>query len=410
MHVPLPARLILLLALSVVGCDSKDQAEVQPHESDLTKDWTTPTTAEAQRYAEKLETQVASNALSSLRNNISWDVLFDRVSGGLGFDENELAGIKQGWMSAARGNSGLVGLIASTIKEKGSYQLLRVHTEDGQPRALFRLLRFDGGLSYHDYLLLKRPDGQIKAIDMHDFFSGELISQSMRRMLLTAAAEQNKGLIDRLKGQESEYVRHFDKLQALMRAVQQKDHRKVLRVYKTLPPSLRGDRTMMLIRVQAAAHLEHSQEQMPEYDQAVKDFRRAFADDPSIDLLSVDAHLAEKQYDQALAAVDRLQKALGGDPYLDVLRAGVWAEQGDYDQAQQLLQRARKNLPEMDSLQLSVVGMALAREDYETVLNYLIDAEVRYGIEFVDPTTQSEYRGFVHSPQYEKWKNRHKRP
>jgi len=401
------ALIVGLLVLS--GCGSKtDPPTEQPHESELTADWTTPSMAEAEEFARRLEEQAASDPSAALDRAMAWPVLFDRITGGFGIDKKELAAAERDWTESAAERIG--GPIAASIHGGGSYELLRVHTADGQPRALFRLLGYDGTSNYHDYVLLKRPDGQVKAIDMFVFLSGEPLSQSMRRMFLPFAAEQNKGLIDKLGGRESDHIKNLDKFQEISSAIQRQDYATALRVYKTLPASLKKDKSVMIIRLHVSGELARVTYDMSEYDQAIKELHIQFAEDPSLDLLSANAYLATKQYDKALVAIDRLDKSLGGDPFLDAMRGSIWINQGKLDMAQESIGRARQAMPDTTAVFLTSIGLALAKEDHQAVLDHLIEGEERFGLQFNDLTTMPEYKNFIRSPQYQQWKNRQQPP
>ena len=47
--------------------------------------------------------------------------------------------------------------------------------------------------NYHDFVLARRPDGKVRAVDAYMFLSGELISQSIRRLYIPVAAKVAPG-------------------------------------------------------------------------------------------------------------------------------------------------------------------------------------------------------------------------
>jgi len=139
-----------------------------------------------------------------------------------------------------------------------------------------------------------------------------------RHGFLETSAYENRGVLDRLKGKESDFIKHIDKLTALSKAVKQGEFNKVLDIYYRLPPSLQNEQTLLVFRARAAYAVSED-----EYAKAVTAFEKIYPDHPAVLLLSIETNVEQKHFDEALNRINRLDKKLGGDPYLELRRAGV---------------------------------------------------------------------------------------
>lgn len=244
------------------------------------------------------------------------DALAETAIQGIEMNADFRKGFKSGF--ANTGNASLTGQIATNVQNGGTYKLLRVHKHGNKHAAIFRL-ETGAGLNYHDLHLAKGTDGKIKVNDLYVLITGELMSTTIRQMVLPLAAGQNRNLIDKLTKKESDYVTHFPKVQEMSTATRNQDFAKVMEVYNGLPKSLQESKLVLIMRLNAATQTKN----WDGVKATTADFRRLFPGDSTPDLLGLDALILEKNFDEALAAVNRIDKLVGGDPHLETFRTNI---------------------------------------------------------------------------------------
>lgn len=220
-----------------------------------------------------------------------------------------------------QGTEAVLGPLAKTVKRGGQYTLLRVHQHGTDHAAVFRLNA--GSIpNYHILKLVKGMDGKIKVHDLYVLGAGEWMSTMNRRQILPIAASQNRSVLEKLLGTESDFVTYAGEFRELMKAVQADDYATFKDIYDELPKSMQEQKTVLLMRRGQAQKAK----QWDDVRATTADFRRLYPNDAALDVLSLPSLIFEKQFDEALAAVDRIDAFVGGDPYLDTLRSTINAK------------------------------------------------------------------------------------
>ena len=292
--------------------------------------------------------------------------------------------------------------IARELGTEGSYQLVHLYKRRGRHIAQFRLVSVHG-MNYHELYLQKNAQGQIVVVDMHIMLSGELLSQTLRRGILATAGSSNRSLLQKLMQSENEYVKHIDKILEFQAAVNENRPEQALVIYRELPETLRSDKTLLLVRIIAASRAED----WDDYAAAIDSFKQRYPDEAAVDLMSIDILLRDKKFDELHAAIDRIDKAVGGDPHLDAVRASVYFTDNDLGSAEKFALQAAADPKALPIAFWHLITIAMAAEDYEKTLKYLLQIEERFDLEFSDLTEIPDYAGFVKSPQYQTWLRRH---
>jgi len=296
------------------------------------------------------------------------------------------AGIKVG--------ADLSNRIVKTIQEGGSYKLLRVEpsTASAAPIPVFRLLSRES-INYHRLILARNAAGEITIADVEIFISGEPLSQTMRRLLLPALAEADKGKAD-------DVVKPLQDVAAMQRVAAGGDYKTALELWDKLTPALRQERALMLTRLQYAARIGPAK-----YDAAVKEYEKLFPSDPVLDLTRIYSLSAAKKFDQVLAAIDRLDRVVQ-DPYLDLLRAQAHASLKSIPKAQEFFTKVLKWDASFERAWGGLLVIALTQKDFPQTTKLLTDREKATGKpltpEFLEKA--KEFGEFVKSPEYTKWK------
>ncbi len=349
-------------------------------------------------FTQRFSDVIASGDFDAASDVFDWNTLTKRALEGVNLPPQERASIMRGLLQSLRKRSSLIANIHHQVAEGGSYQLMKIHEIEGQPRALFRLLGVSGGVNHHDVVLAKSMDGRCRAIDMYIYVSGEFTSTTMKRTLLRLLADQHRSLIGRLTGQDRLLVKHAADLQNMAAALQT-NPRESLRIFHTLPLELQCDKSTLLARFTAAQTVGDEQE----YLQTLADFRRVYPQDACIELLSIDYFIARREYEKALQAVDSANHAVGGDSMFDVMKANVLSEFNRLDEARALALAAIDTEPTLFPAWLALVKVDLKAKDYEQTLEHLKEIDEQFEIEWNDLSQEPDYAEFAASPQYQQW-------
>jgi len=279
-------------------------------------------------------------------------------------------------------------MIVQRMGAHGAYRFLRLLQRDGSMRALFRL-NGPTGLNYHELILIRKPDGQVRIADMYVMVSGELLSQTIRRTVKMAAEES--------RGREMSAA--MQKARSMRTQLAAGKAAAALATYQSLPQWLQNEKWVQMLRLEAAGKAGRK-----EYETAAEDFRRRFGDDPAADLSAAVVYDSQKQYDRALEAINRLDKRIGGDPYLDFMKGLTLAARGDTQQGTVLLNAALEREPTLYEAYEVLIKLAMRQNDPETAVRTLERAQ-RNGVP-LDAEKERDLAELVKTPEYVRWKQR----
>jgi hypothetical protein len=360
---------------------------------------------EATKWAADLQHAVRVQDIDTFNRLVDWDAFVAKATALPGnspqvkeFRANFARGLKSATVNP---RSGFGRAVMGAVEASGDYKALRIHNVDGQVRVLFRLVSSNGALNYHDWVLSRSPDGKTVAVDCYVFLIGELYSQNLRRSFLPLANKSGGASVDKLSGPEKEFVESFPQFAQMGRFVRERNWRQALNIYKELPASVRESKPAMTMRLLATQSVSDA-----EYLATIDDFRKRYPNDAMIDLISVDAYILRKAYNQALESIDRVDKAIGKDPYLKVLRGNVLLRERKLNAARDMVQDAVVQDPNLLRGYYSLIDISLARRDYADTVKWLKKAE-SMGVTFGDLTTVAAFDQFVKSAEYKNWLKTH---
>jgi tetratricopeptide (TPR) repeat protein len=259
------------------------------------------------------------------------------------------------------------------------------------------LILAEGTLNYHEIILTRRPNG-VRAVDMFVYTSGERLSETGQRALLLALPRDNQTLLASLSGKARASVRRFALLPDITELFHRGEYPRVLALYSSLPPDVRGDKAFKLIRVMAAQKVNEA-----EYMMAIDDYRRAFPNDPSTYLISVDAHILAGRFAEVHEALNRLDQQVGGDLYLQTLRAQAFLQEGKLPQAEQIAEKMLAENPRSVSAHWMLVFSSILSKRFETTVYLLGKLQDELGVPIGDLSLAPGYAEFAASPAFANW-------
>jgi len=391
--------LLLLAGLPYVAAadDTVVEAEADAAAPDVAEDAVdapAPIAPKAmQAFAKALQQSFAERDPTSLVRAMDEDAFIDRCMEGLG-----LPPMFKGLLKQQRVVQQLSNQINAQIQQNGSYRLLGMRERDGATLPRFRLTS-PQGLNYHDLILARNAAGEIKIIDMYVFVSGEMLSDTMRRSLLPAAAAQAARADDKaLDPKDAAYVKALPEILKVFQAVQRGQHAEALKQYHTLPESVQQDKTLMLTRVMAAAQVGEAA-----YSDALLAYAKRYPGEANAELLQIDYYFLRQEWDKVDAAITALDKKIGGDVYLNQFRGNMAIAKGDVEQGKRLLHALVDAEPAVPDPYFILIDHALKAKQHAEVTRLLIAAHSQAGVRFNDLAAAPGFNEYVLSDEHKKW-------
>jgi hypothetical protein len=291
-----------------------------------------------------------------------------------------------------------VPLLLAEVRNGGQLKLLRVHSVDGRPRALFRTIRADGTVGYLDFIPARFPGGRLGIEDIYVPAATELFSQSVRRIALAIAAEEGGGPPGHPPTSDRTWTAHLPKWNAMLQAMTAEKWEEAIASYKSMPGTMQTNRTVLLHYVQAALLGSDA-----EYIRAIEAFRRHFPDDPAVKVHNVDYFRMTRQHAAAVEAIEHAEQILGGDPSLRALRAVEMAKGWRFPEARATAEQAIEDEPTLTWAYLSRIRVSLLETNHSDTLTWLKKMAEATGHEPSELSRDRDFDLFVRSPQYSEW-------
>lgn len=351
------------------------------------------TEGEARDFASKITRAVGAAKPGEIDRLVHTQALLAHATTDLGLSEKDRQTLLRGAEEAiARG--GLGEQIVKATRD-GSYTLLRVCHVDGQQRVLFRMLSA-GAVNYHEYFLVRYPDGEVAPEDIYNYLAGERISESMRRRIIIPSVENN-----RVRSFSDEDKRAILLLNGMIRSIQAEKFAEAITQFQKLPKNVQERKSILIMYMQATMQRGEAGEQA--YLAAMEKFRRLYPSDASLDLIAIDYFFLKKQFDALVQAIDRLDRSVGGDPYLNVLRGNVYLEAGKFASSRAAYEAAIKAEPNLTEAYWARIALSLTERNHDDTLTWLKTIVEKRAAGIGDLTTISDYADFVKSPQHTRW-------
>jgi hypothetical protein len=203
------------------------------------------------------------------------------------------------------------------ICSSASYQYLRTVERKVGPRPIFRLVGSDGVLNYHEILLSRRPQG-IRAVDLFVYASGEQLSVTLLRAILTLLPPDKQTQLAGLSESAAAALREVSRLEYMNKAFNREEYENVLAMYASLPNELRASKPLQAMRLSAARKVNEA-----EHAAALDEYQKTFSNDPSPYLKWLHPLQRAPRHAELQHALTRLDELVGGDPYLQVVRTST---------------------------------------------------------------------------------------
>jgi hypothetical protein len=267
-------------------------------------------------------------------------------------------------------------------KNKGTARYLRAGVQDGRPYAVLRLDLHEG-VDYVKYFV--SASGRVE--DWYIYTSALLFSASARFNL--AAMLKNDSLLYNLFGSRSVAAADVKPFAELRKHLVAGDFAAAYRALEDFPESYRKSRQWAVMRVTYAGQVGEEA-----YRASLRQLARNFGGDADLQLMLIDHHFYEKQYEQVLAGIAALEQAVGGeDASSNNLRGTVLVLMKRHEEAAKACRRGMALEPDYKQAYWCLVGVGLDRNDGKLAVEGLTAYEKAFNETF-DPDALAKLDGY----------------
>lgn len=358
-----------------------------------------PVTAEeVQGYVEAMDEAIATKDVKAHSRLLDIDAFFDRVTKGITASPR----LKSEFLRGARIGMEQSGLflkpLIDMVEKGGAVEFLRSRSREQLSTALFRIRTAEHGIGYSEFYLRRSPDGSVRAVDFYGYFSGELVSETLRRSFLSVAAFEDRGMLSRLIGSDRDFIDSLDKVKAMQEHLKAGKFAEAEGARNALPESVRKRKENLLLWIMVTQQLDEAK-----YLKAIEELQATLPNDPCVHLHLIDKYTLTKEYDKALAEVDRLGRSVGGDPFLDLQRTSLNILAGRLDKARSLALKLAESVPDDFTARTVILDVDLKRKDYASVLRVLKQVDQDFRLRIGELPNDETYGEFLKTPEYQKW-------
>lgn len=298
----------------------------------------------------------------------------------------------------ASATAGLENFWANMVKTV-DLQFLRARRVGPSRRLLFRLKNKETQLpGYCEVEYDSAGSGVTPLKDIFIFALDECFSQTMRRGNIMLAATVDRGIVAKLFGGDADIVKHNEDLKRVIDLSRQGKHAEAIAVLKTLPDSLRKDKTYLGMYVGLAQKVS-----LAEHQAAVREFEETF---PGSAMLAFVQLGAEDDLKRGSRQLETINAAIGGDPYLDFLRGNLCFRIDDEPSAVEYWLKAVAVEPTMTAAHVSLMEVYTKRKDYRRVAEVLAFLEDDLGLDLSGELIDDpRWQDFLASDPGKNWKS-----
>lgn len=295
------------------------------------------TPQEAQQFAGEMQNAVEKRRPAMLNDIIDGPEFARRVAKNMDNAKVDKSMIK----SVTRGvtQAGFGGKIVEAIGKNGSYGLVKVYAKNGRQHILFRMLGENGELNYHEFELLKRG-GKIKTADIFIYGLGENFSATIAHLL----GSTGSGPLSEKRARE------IQKVSQVRTLIQKEKYEEAQEILDGISPAMQNQKSILILRSEVAAHISDSL-----YTAVLQELEKRYPGEPNMQLINMERHFMEKDYEKALESVNSLDRVIDKDPYLDYYRYLMLTRLKRDAEALVCLERVVEVMPDFSMAQLELM-------------------------------------------------------
>lgn len=348
-----------------------------------------------QEFADAIHLAVLSNNLEAFNGLVSWATLAKKATSRL--NGKPIEDFEQNLLKDVKGNSSLGAKIIHNVRTGGSYEFMQLKKNNNTVVAIFRMLLPKGrGVNYHEYALAKTKSGQVVASDIYICLTGEFLSESIRRNLITALHESKESSKIRFAGHDKMVAEHVATIKSLTTALSKNDAKTAREQILKMPAELRKDKAIQALTLNIYKN-------STAFVTVLESVRKSHPEDVFMDMIAIDVLVKQKKYDKVIEAIERINERTGGDPHMKILHGRMLLNKDDQANGRRMIKEA---ISEDDSLitgYWNLVSFSLQDEDHKETLRLLKLIHSKFKIKFKDLREIPSYKNFIKTPEFKLW-------
>ncbi len=194
-----------------------------------------------------------------------------------------------------------------------NFRFLRVRTFNGRAGLLFRSAGENNALNFFSFTINEISPKTYRITDIFTMGLNEFTSQTLHRTYVQLAASLlgNEGRA--LTKDNGAFVDSLEQVAAISQMLKTGQWKEVLDATAALPAAVQTDRSVLLIRLEAAENYSVSSRA-----EVLEDWLKAYPDEMQLPLKLADHYLTQERWDDAERVVTRLLDLTGGDARLQL--------------------------------------------------------------------------------------------
>lgn len=348
-----------------------------------------------QSFAEAMSLAIGMRDLGKFNELVSWKTIAAKATQSLSgkvIDEYKTTLLKE-----VDGTNSLGAKIISTVQNGGTYDFMELKKNNKTVVAVFRMILPGGrGVNYHEYILAKTKSNLVVAADIYVYLTGETLSKSIRRNLITALAESKSAQGVKLSESEQLFVKNISTVKELTTAVSSNKSTEARELLLKLPATMRKDKAVQSLMLTTYRNASS-------FNTVLDQVRKANPDDVFMEMLAIDAYAGQKKYEKAIESIDKISARVGGDPYLAILKGRMHLNLGQREEGEALIREAVELDDQLLSGYWNLISFALQDQDHGETLKLLKIIDERFKIKFRDLKEIPSYKNFIASSEYKEW-------
>lgn len=257
-----------------------------------------------QQFITTIEKSMLTGDLAAAEALVDRDALMGRATANLGIqDEDSLRKVFDDSTRKAWNERGVLRDYSNS-----RFRFLRLRTLGGRPGLLFRSRSSNAGMNYALLTLNQTPKGEFRISDVFVVGLNEYLSSTLRRTYKNVAAGFLDDTSTVIPGVNQAYVANIQKVAAVSRDLQSGNYERALLNLKELPAEVRVERSVLLMRLDAAEHVS-----IEERDAAYYAWLASYPDEMELPLKFADFYVTHRRWDDAERVLRALIKSLGPD-------------------------------------------------------------------------------------------------
>jgi hypothetical protein len=199
-----------------------------------------------------------------------------------------------------------------------NFRFLRIRTFKDRAGLLFRSAGPNGSLNFFCFNVSEPTPRGFLINDIYTIGINEYTSETLRRTYRHLAASMLGEEGRQLSDDDGAFVASLEKIAAISQQLKASQWEEVLEACAALPPSVQRNRSILLLRLEAAENYSISSRSA-----VLEDWLKAYPDEMELPLKLADHYLTQERYDDAERVVTRLLERTGGDARLQLQLGGI---------------------------------------------------------------------------------------